>query len=432
MTKVRSNAVLRRGLGGVFLAAALAPAAHPQTSFTWQELRDKFEAANPTLKAAQVSIDESKASEITAYLRPNPTMGAGIDQISPFATQLSPSGSGQQVYRPFANTFPFGNVSYLHERQHKRELRRDAARQTTTIAQTGYADQERTLLFTLRNAFVQVLQAKAFLQNAKDNLEYWDKGLSVQRKRYAAGDLALIDLNRLELQRVQFETDYETAIVNLRTNKIQLLNLLNDRTPIEQFDVTGKYDFAEVMTTLEELRNAAMATRPDLRVAMQTVELARISHKLAVANGSADPTFGLDVARNPPIPAYFGVNVSIPLRIFDKNQGEKLRTQLDIGRSQRLEDAARAQVFNDVDSAYYTIVQTLNLLKPYKTRYLPLALDIRDRMATSFQNGGNSFLDYLDAQKAYRDTQLAYLNLIGAYMTAAAQMNLAVGREILP
>jgi len=124
--------------------------------------------------------------------------------------------------------------------------------------------------------------------------------------------------------------------------------------------------------------------------------------------------------------------VSMPLRIFDKNQGEKLRTQLDIGRSQRLEEAARAQVFNDVDSAYYTIVQALNLLRPYKTKYLPLALEIRDKMAISFQNGGNSFLDYLDAQKAYRDTQLAYLNLIGAYLTAAAQMNLAVGREIVP
>jgi len=430
--EIQETAIQRR-LGRVSLALVLAATsalAQTSTTYTWQQLKDKFEATNPTLKAAQLSIDESKANEITAFLRPNPSLTVSLDQLSPFATQLSPSGSGQQVYRPLANTFPSGGMSYLYERQHKRDLRKDAAVQTTAITQTTLVDQERTLLFTLRSAYVQVLAAKAFLQNAKDNLEYWDKGLVVQRKRYAAGDMALIDLNRLELQRVQFETDYETAIVNLRTNKIQLLNLLNDRTPIEQFDVTGPYDNPESLPELDEFRNIALASRPDLKVALQNVELAKINNRLAVANGAADPTFGFDIARNPPINAYIGVNMSIPLRIFDKNQGEKLRTRLDITRNQRLLEVARAQVFNDVDSAYYTMVQALNLLKPYKTKYLPLALDIRDRMAISYQNGGNSFLDYLDAQKAYRDTRLAYLNLIGSYLTAAAQMNLAAGREV--
>jgi outer membrane protein, heavy metal efflux system len=123
--------------------------------------------------------------------------------------------------------------------------------------------------------------------------------------------------------------------------------------------------------------------------------------------------------------------VSIPLRIFDRNQGEKERTQIDIGRNQRLEDAAVAQVYSDIDSAYWTLIEALNLLKPYKTKYLPLALDNRDRITVAFQNGGASLLDLLDAEKAYRDTRLAYLNLIGAYLTAAAQMNMAAGREVL-
>jgi cobalt-zinc-cadmium efflux system outer membrane protein len=238
-------------------------------------------------------------------------------------------------------------------------------------------------------------------------------------------------LNRLELERAQFESDFETAFVNLRTSKIQLLQLLNDRTPINQFDVNGQYDFREQLMTLEEYRDAGLAARPDLKAAMQSVELARINHKLAVANGSTDPTFTLDIARNPPIPAYIGFSVSIPLRIFDRNQGEKERTQIDIGRNQRLEDAAVAQVYSDIDSAYWTLIEALNLLRPYKTKYLPLALDNRDRITVAFQNGGASLLDLLDAEKAYRDTRLAYLNLIGAYLTAAAQMNMAAGREVL-
>ncbi len=175
----------------------------------------------------------------------------------------------------------------------------------------------------------------------------------------------------------------------------------------------------------------ATETRPDLKAALQNVELAKANHQLAVANGSTDPTFSVDFARNPPIPAYMGISVNIPLRIFDRNQGEKAKTELDIGRNEKLRDATQAQVFNDVDSAYYTLVSSVNLLKPYRDKYLKLATDVRDKMSFSYQNGGASLLDYLDAEKSYRDTRLAYLNLVGSYLTAAAQMNLAAGREVM-
>jgi cobalt-zinc-cadmium efflux system outer membrane protein len=268
-------------------------------------------------------------------------------------------------------------------------------------------------------------------QNARENLDYWDRELTVNRIRFRAGDMAQVDLNRLELQRIQFESDLETATVNLRTAKIQLLTLLNDRTPIEQFDVIGPFDFSGSLMPLEEFRSIALAGRPDLKAAMQSVDLAKTNHLLAVANGSTDPTFGMDFARNPPIPAYFGLSMSIPLRIFDRNQGEKARTQIDIGRSERLRDATQAQVFSDVDSSYATIGSALNLLRPYRDKYLKLAEDTRDRISFSYQNGGASLLDFLDVEKAYRDTRLAYLNLIGSYLTAAAQLNMAVGREAI-
>jgi cobalt-zinc-cadmium efflux system outer membrane protein len=413
------------------LIAGLLPAAVlAQSSFTWQQVKDKFEAANPTMKAARLGIDESRALEITAYLRPNPNVTGTLDQIDPFATVAS-SVSGNSVYRPLANALPYGSVSYLVERRNKRELRLDTAKMTTAIAISSYSDQERGLVFDLRNAFVETLQAKAVLQNARENLDYWDRELAVNRTRFQAGDMALVDLNRLELERVQFEADLENATVNLRTAKIQLLTLLNDRTPIERFDVSGPYDFSNELMAQEEFRKMALAGRPDLKAAVQSVELAKTNHRLAIANGSADPTFSVDFARNPPIPAYFGVSMSIPLRIFDRNQGEKARTQIDIGRNERLRDAAQAQVFSDVDSAYVTLVSALNLLRPYRDKYLKLAEDNRNKISFSYQNGGASLLDYLDAEKAYRDTRLAYLNLIGAYLTAAAQMNMAVGREVI-
>jgi cobalt-zinc-cadmium efflux system outer membrane protein len=414
-----------RTLAGFLVIAAAADA---QTPLSWDQIRERFRANNPTLKAARLNIDESQAQEVTAYLRPNPEVGLLTD-----GTQLVPQ---QGVWRPFQGTVLETTFSYLHERQHKRELRRDTARESTAITQSQYTDQERNLIFNLRSAFVQTLQAKAVLGNARENLGYWDRELEVNRTRFQAGGLARSDLNRMELQRVQFESDFETAMVNLRTAKIQLLMLLNDHTPIERFDVAGPFDFTEELKPLEEFLKVALETRPDLKAAVQNIALAKLNHQLAISNGSTDPTWGVWYSKNPsfnnPLDQHtIGVSVNIPLRIFDRNQGEKARTRIDIGRNERLRDANEAQVFNDVDSAYWTLVQNVNLLKPYKTKYLPLATDVRDTVSYSYQNGAASLLDLLDAEKSYRDTRLAYLNLVGAYLTAAAQMNMAAGLEIV-
>jgi cobalt-zinc-cadmium efflux system outer membrane protein len=410
------------------VAASVANYAAAQQPLTWQQVREKFESVNPTLQALRVGIDESKAQEITAYLRPNPDFSLTADGF-----QVNSNGGG---WRPLSGVLETPSVSYLHERQHKRELRRDSARQSTAVAESQLADQERTLLFNLRNAFVQALQAKAVVDLARQNLSYYDQLLTVNRDRLQAGDIARVDLDRLELQRVQYESDVQTALVNLRTSKIQLLTLLNDRTAVDQFDVTGTFDFSEQIPALEEFRAAALAARPDLRAAMQSIDLAKMNHHLAMANGSADPTFSAWFSHNPSFANPFandtiGGSVSIPLRIFDRNQGEKLRTQLDIGRNERLRDANAAQVFSDVDSAYATLNSNLTLLRPYKAMYLQQAVRVRDTVAFSYRNGGASLLDLLQSQQEYRGIQLSYLNLVGSYLTAAAQLNQAVGREVI-
>src|ERR1700733_742661 len=256
--------------------------AFAQTVFSWQEIRAKFEAANPTLQADQIGGDEFKAMEITAFLRPNPQCDVTLDQI------------GQHVASPGTNIFSssilYGNCGYLHERRDKRELRRDSARQTTPCAAPSHVDLDRTLTFIVRSAFVQVLTNKAAVILARDDLKFYDQMLAISRDRLRTGDIAQIDLDRLDLQRVQLESAVETADVGVRTAKIQLLMLLNDRTALDQFDVTGAFDFAEVMPRLDDLRRRAIDTRPDLRAALQGIDLANTNHKLAIANGSTDPT----------------------------------------------------------------------------------------------------------------------------------------------
>jgi outer membrane protein, heavy metal efflux system len=409
----------------ILLAPALASA---QQGLTWDQVKAKFEAANPELKADALSIDEMKAEEITAYLRPNPQFTAATD-----GTQIAPD---QGHWTPLKGTQYQGNVSYLHERDHKRELRLKAAQEGTQITASEHQDLDRNLLFTLRSAFVQTLQAKTVLEMAKEDLAYYDHIIQISRDRYNAGDIAQIDFDRIELLRVQYESEIQSAIVDLRTAKIQLLQLLDERTPVEQFDVSGPFDFSEHLEPLDSFRQIALDTRPDLRAALQSLQQADTNHKLAEANGSTDPTFSGWYTWNPSFNNPYdqqtlGLSVQIPLRIFDKNQGEKKRTEIDIGRNQQLTDESRAQVFSDVDTAYAQVESNIALLKPYKAKYNEEAKRVRDTVTYSYEHGGASLMDFLNAQSDYRIVQLAYTQLIGTYLTAAGQLNQAVGREVI-
>jgi cobalt-zinc-cadmium efflux system outer membrane protein len=406
------------------------PAPGGPSGLTWEQVKAKFEAANPVMKSDQSNVDEMKAEEITAYLRPNP--------------QFTLSADGTQIMRstkatgsPTSGTHLQPNFSYLHERDHKRELRLQSAQEGTQIATSQHEDLDRNMMFGLRSAFVQTLQAKAVLELAKADMEYYDKIIAISQDRFKAGDLAQIDLDRIELLRVQYESEIQTAIVNLRTAKIALLQLLDDRTPVDQFDVNGPFDFSSEMKPLNDFEQAALDARPDLRAAVQAIEQSKTNHKLAISNGSTDPTFGVWYTYNPSFSNPYaqqtlGLSVNIPLRIFDRNQGEKQRTLIDIDRNQQLTDAARAQVFSDVDSAYEQVRSNIALLVPYRDKYKDQATRVRDTVTFSYQHGGASLMDFLNAQSDYRVVQLAYLQLVGAYLTAAGQVNLAVGREVIP
>jgi outer membrane protein, heavy metal efflux system len=400
-----------------------------QQGLTWDQIKARFEATNPALKADADNVDEMRAEEITAYLRPNPQFSLSED-----GTQIVPHDG---VWQPLKGTYVVPTFSYLHERDHKRELRLESAQEGTRISESQHEDLKRNLEFALRSAFVQTLEAKAVLKMAQDDLEYYDKIIGISQARLTAGDIAQIDFDRIELLRVQYESELETALVNLRTAKIQLLQLMDDRTPVEQFDVSGTFDFSDALAPLDDFRQDALAARPDLQAALETIQQSETNHKLAVSNGSTDPTLSAwytwnSSNNNANGLQTLGLSVSIPLRVFDRNQGEKKRTEIDIERSREASEAARAQVFSDVDTAYEMVRSNIALLKPYKAKYNDEALRVRDTVTYAYQHGGASLMDFLDAQSDYRQVQLAYAQLVAAYMTAAGQLNLAVGREVIP
>lgn len=402
--------------------------AQGQTTLTWDQLKTRFETANPVLKADAINVDEMKAEEITAFLRPNPQYTISTD-----GTQLAPHNGSWQ---PTKGSQLVNSFAYLHERQHKRELRLESAKEGTQIAKSLHSDLDRNMLFNLRVAFVSVLQAKAVLDLTKQELDYYDHIIQISQERRKVGDMAQIDLDRVELQRVQYESDWQSAEVALRTAKIQLLQMLDGKTPVDQFDVQGPFDFSDQLKPLDDFRQIAVDSRPDLRAAVESLQQAKTNYKLAVSNGSTDPTFSAWYSYNPSFnnpndQHTLGLSVSVPLRIFDRNQGEKKRTQLDIGRTQSLEDAARARVFTDVDSAYAQLNSNIILLKPYKAKYLDQAVRVRETVTFAWQHGAASLMDFLNAQSDYRQVQLSYTQLVGSYLTAAGQLNLAIGQEAI-
>ena len=387
----------------------------------WDQVRERFRLNNPSLLAGETGVQESRANEVTAGLRPNPQVSFVADEFR----IIHPN-----PLQPFQNAQITPVISQLFERRNKRQLRVDSARLATQIATTDQADLERNLTFNLRDAFNRTIQAKALLALANDNLSYYDQVLHVNQERFKAGDIAKVDLQRLELQRVQFESDIENAKVNLRTARIQLLALLNDHSPVDAFDVIGDFDFKETILLPQELHQMALDTRPDLQSSTTAISKARSDNKLAWANGSTDPTFGLEYQRTQPDNT-LGLSMDIPIRIFDRNQGEKARTALEIRRTEQLREALEAGILRDVDSAYAQVDSVRTLLRPYRNKYLAESADVRDTVKFAYGSGGASLLDFLDAQKSYRDTQLSYINLIGSYLSAVNQLNLAVGREVM-
>ena len=411
----------RRPLSILFLGVC-AQGVYAQQPFTWSEVRERFRQNNPNLLAGQLTAEENRANEITANLRPNPELGFTADQFRVF---------NRNPLQSFQNAQLTPTVSQLFERRNKRQLRLASAQLITQASVTDQLDLERNLTFNLRDSFNRVLLAKALLQLAKENLAYYDRVVQVNQERLKAGDISRVDFVRVDLQHVQFESDLVNAQVNLRTAKIQLLAFLNDRRSVDTFDVSGPFDFSERILLLEELRREALNTRPDLRSAVTQVERARADHRLAIANGSTDPIIGLEFQRTQ-ADNTAGVFFQLPLRIFDRNQGEKARTSIVIQQNERNRQGIEAGVLRDTESSLATLDSVVSLLKPYRDRYIPESVEIRDKINFAFTNGGASLLDFLDAQRSFRDTQVAYLNLVGNYYTAANQLNLAVGLEVIP
>ncbi|HYK38335.1 TolC family protein [Alloacidobacterium sp.] len=406
-----------------FLLAALAVAQlhaqAPQQPLTLQQALDMARARNPNLLSGQQHVIATKANEITAGLRQNPSFTlSGTDVTLPANNPSSPYSYA-------------GNINRLFERGQKRRWRLDIARATTDVTQNQYNDSERQTALAVKQAFTQMLAAKAELQIADDNLQGYRKTVDLSKVRLNTGDISATDFERIDLQLAEFESDYDNAKLNLTQSSDQLQLLLGIEKPTDTFDITGTLNPPTITTPLTQIEQEALQSRPDYLAAQQSVRLADSNIRLADAGGTTDPTVGGEYERTG-VYNSAGFQISIPIRIFDRNQGEKERTRYEAQSSRFAETAVRNQVLNDVDQAWAGYEAAMHLAQRYNGHYLAESDRVRDNLEFSYRHGGTTLLDYLDALRDYRQIHLDALNANTQAWLAVHQLSFAAATEIVP
>ena len=391
----------------------------PQSPLTLQQALEMARTRNPNLLSGQQHVIATKANEITAGLRQNPNFQiSGTDVSLPASNPASPYSYA-------------ANVNRLFERGEKRRWRLDIAHATTDVTQSQYKDTERQTALAVKQAFAQMLSAKAALQISDDNLQSYRKTVDLSKARLDAGDISATEFERIDLQLAEFESDYDNAKLNLVQSSDQLQLLLGIEKPTDTFDITGTLDPPTLTSSLSQVEQQALQSRPDYLATQQSVRLADSNIKLADADGTTDPTIGGEYERSATYNTA-GFQVSIPLRIFDRNQGEKERTRYEAQSSRFAEAGARNQVLNDVDQAWAGYETAVAMAKRYHGHYLEEATRVRDNIEFSYRHGGATLLDYLDTLRDYRQINLDALNANTQVWLAVHQLSFTSATEIVP
>ncbi len=380
---------------------------------------------NHALKATRTLILQNQAQEITANLRPNPTFGAD-SQFIPIFTPQDFSADNLNL----TQQFDIG-LGYLFERGHKRQRRLQAARDQTAVTRAQVADAERSLAFNVGQQFVSVLLAESTLQFAMQDLQDFQQTVDIADAQYKAGDISEGDLLKIKLQLLQFQTDVSSA----RLAKVQALAGLRellgyDAAPAD-FDVAGDLAYVPLKSKLEDLQVMALRERPDLQAAVLGVTAAQSQILLAKANAKVDVNGTYDFSHTGGQNSA-SIFVGFDLPIFNRNQGELARTRYALTQAQELQQSASDTVMTDVASAYEAIRSNDEVVQLYVSGYLKQAQDSRDISEYAYKAGSASLLDFLDAERSYRSTQLAYRQALASYMTALEQLKQAVGNRNLP
>lgn len=402
-----------------------AGAGQNPTRISLDQAIDLALAHNHSIKATRTLILQNQDQEITANLRPNPTLGIDSQFVPIFSPQYFSSDNLTQIQQ-----FDIG-IGYLFERGHKRQRRLQAARDQTAVTRAQVADAERTLAFNVGQQFVSVLLAESTLQFAMEDLKGFQQTVDISETQLKAGYIGEGDYLKIKLQLLQFQTDVSSARLARVQALVGLRELLGYEAVPADFDVIGDLAYQPEKANLETLQVQALRDRPDFRAAKLGINAANSQILLAKANAKVDVNGTYDFTHvSGENTASIFANFELP--IFNRNQGEIARTTHALTQAQEQEQSASDTVLSDVASAYEAVRSNDEVVQLYTSGYLKQAQDSRDISEYAYKRGAASLLDYLDAERSYRATQLAYRQALASYMTALEQLKEALGSRNLP
>jgi outer membrane protein, heavy metal efflux system len=423
---MRSPLFLMVAVGAtIFLFMTATAVGQNPTLITLDQAIDLALAHNHSIQANRTLVQQSEAQEITANLRPNPTLGADsqfIPLFNPSEFTADNLNENQQ--------FDIG-LGYLFERGHKRQRRLQAARDQTAVTRAQVADAERSLAFDVGQQFISVLLAESTLQFALEDLKDFRQTADISEAQLKAGFIGEGDYLKIKLQFLQFQTDVSSARLAKVQALVGLRGLLGYNAVPADFDVVGDLAYQPVKGKVEDFQARAMHERPDFRAAELGITAAQSQIQLAKANAKVDVngTYDFSHVAGSTTGSVF---VSFDLPFFNRNQGEISRTKFALTQAQEQEQAASDTVISDVANAYEAVRSNDEIVQLYASGYLKQAQDSRDISEYAYKRGAASLLDFLDAERSYRSTQLAYRQALASYMTAVEQLKQAVGTRNLP
>jgi len=407
---------------GLLAAAAFGQTAAPPTRITLDEAIQLATGQNHGLLAARTTVPQNQALEIQANVRQNPTL-FGDWQYFPL---YIPEG-GFFSYLHDATQYDIG-LSYTFERGQKRQHRLQAAKDVTAVSRSTVTDNERTLAFQVAQLFINVQLAQSTLDLARQDLKSFQATVDISERQYKVGAMSENDFLKLKLQLVQYQQDLEQA----ELTKAQALSDLRQQLGYEsvpaEYDIAGELEYHPVEVKLEELQTKALEGRPDLRAATQGVTSAKSQYELAKANGKQDVSFAGNYSHANGF-ASFNFSVSVPLPIFDRNQGNIAQTRYAIAQARETERSNKGQVLTDVRDAYEGLRSSERVVQIYRGGMLEAARRSREISEYAYRRGATALLDFLDAERSYRATELAYRQALAGYVIALEQLRQAVGNR---
>jgi cobalt-zinc-cadmium efflux system outer membrane protein len=384
---------------------ALAVLAQAQTPpVTLEQAVSEAMTHNLDLAAEKLNVSVAEAREITAHLRPNPVLTVSGQTLNILGANYSPATPLGPNQLNIHTDFPI-------ERGGKRQERIAVAKQEKSLAELGVREVMRQVIAGVQNAFVDVQQAKQSLQLAQENLKSLEGVVAINEARQNSGDLSQVELDRSRVAAFQYRASVQQAQLQLDQAKTQLQQLMGRQQRSPDFDVAANLRDDTLIDSPVEITHLAVAQRPDYLGNQQTQARSQADLKLQLANGKVDYTIGTEFTRQS---AWgfsgnsMGVYFSMPLKIFNKNQGEIARAQREINLDGARIQALESSIGSEVEKAYRQYTVSKQLLSSVETDMLPKARSVRDTTEFSYRRGEASLVEFLDAQRAFNDAMQTF------------------------